>query len=62
MAGIRAEDGIEGHGRHQSVKETLGIAGIEELAADEASKPWRWHVFRAAGSFAAFNRQTLTHP
>lgn len=37
MAGIRAEDGIEGHGRHQSVKETLGIAGIEELAADEAS-------------------------
>lgn len=37
MAGIRAEDGIEGHGRHQSVKETLSIAGIEELAADEAS-------------------------
>lgn len=37
MAGIRAEDGIEGHGRRQSVKEASSIAGIEELAAGEAS-------------------------
>ncbi len=37
MAGIRAEDGIEGHGRHRSVKEASSIAGIEKLAAGKAS-------------------------